>query len=610
MMSPMKSLSFYVLLATFAALAWLGIVKQANHARQLHFTDESTPPEKQWLENVSPPVEWGKPGAGYIVRKSFAPVLMPWASTKHHEAISEIPSISADIPPGKSGYALNVAIGHRKTSLPASVAVFLNGKLLQKIDTEGYSMGQNKTVEISLSRELLSRSTTNRLVVSNLKGGWQGDISLIPLGPMRTVLPFAIPGLAFLLLAMLACNSAKLPRLAALIIYGTVLFALYDYTLCTKKLAPVNGAFFSDASDMIDTVSRNIWSMDMQKHVSFLPMMHNLYSAFEHATKSRMLIALSSAFALVAALNGIGALLLLRKFFGYQRMATALALIYQFSFVISIYSSIFETYIVSSLFVNLFLLTLASRPPTGRSIREFLLPLGTLALAATAHPPLLVLGSLLLWRLFRSGEPLGRIILRCAAIGVLLLTGYFAIQIAITSSYSIDGEPPGFRGVIHHLQFSRSIIKSYASIANMNLHEAGNVIYAQSIYSLFGCGQGFVWNKGWAGLLAYFATPAGAICASCFLLIFASALLALRRDVRFLKLVAFCGTGVFLPYLAFFLYFNPTEMLLYCAPLEILCVIGIGRALQISFPNRATILLSGTALIIAVNNTIALATYH
>jgi hypothetical protein len=231
-------------------------------------------------------------------------------------------------------------------------------------------------------------------------------------------------------------------------------------------------------------------------------------------------------------------------------------------------------------------------------------------LAAAAHPPLLVLGGLLLWKIFSGGKSPAKSIGRSAAVGLLLIAGYLAVQIIITSAYTFHSHHAGDHGIMHHLRFSHEVIKSYASISHFNLHEAGNVAMAQSFYSLFGNGQGFVWNKGWGGLPAYFATPAGAVCALCFLFICASALLAMQRNRHLLMLAASCSAMVLLPYLAFFIYFNPSEMLLYCAPLELLCVIGIGRAFEISFPTRAPLLLIFIATLVAANNTVALVSYH
>ncbi|MEI6148542.1 MAG: hypothetical protein WCS01_05560, partial [bacterium] len=342
------------------------------------------------------------------------------------------------------------------------------------------------------------------------------------------------------------------------------------------------------------------------------PVMGPLYRLM-HLVCTRELHALVAAYALIGALNVMLAHLVFRRVSRSERDAVFMTLIYGFSFSTWVYSSLFESYVFTALLTNAFLLVFLA----GQRLPWLLLSLSEaalIALAALAHPPMLILAGVCAAReATASGRWAGR--LKRATVTVLLVVaGYALLRLAIQHAYPPLPERLDWQresNMSGMTAFASETIARYARPDNLSLQNLGNVLVGQFAHAFGGFPLGYKWYKGWGSAFDYFDSASGALFAVGWVLLWCLAFNALRSESRRFKSFSLgVSLLVLAPYLGFYWYFNPSEMLLYSAPLAGAILAWFGRACQNTNPPVLSFVLAAVAVVTTLHNMMVIVSYH
>jgi hypothetical protein len=526
-----------------------------------------------------------------------------------------------DLPCTPNGYALNIGVARADNQYPPLLTVSVNEVLLRTIQIPRARLGETNPFhsdELVIPGALLRPGQENRLVVRNVRGlHWLGHLALIPNPPWRGLLPLLVPlsGWCVLASALFFIASPWGQRRFPFLLLG-VLFVIYYQSSYVRDMAPITGFFFSDAPDFIDPICQKIFNLDMSKHPLFLPVIRLLVKPFRFVCRGEI-ASLSAAFAFIGALNGVMAFLWFRRWLGEFRTAGALTLLYAFSLAIWAYSSNYETYVFSSLMGNLFFWILLRTTRLDRF--QHLLPAAlAIGFAALAHPPLVILFAPLAIRsAFRHGHafPWAGI----AATAGVVLAVYLVGHISIRHYYEQRTDLPESLGkdlgsasnpVSREVANIHSLYRRYAQEQRPTPVQLGTVLAGQCVYSLAGLPYPFDWARGIEGFRDYIDSITGALSLWCVLFLWMGAAIAATRSPSFRWRSLALFLGVLAPWLTFFLFFNPTEMLLYSAPMLAPVLAWLGRANQIIFKQHTAELLLAISLVLTIHNAWVLASYY
>ncbi len=526
-----------------------------------------------------------------------------------------------DLPYRTDGYALNIGVARADDRFPPLLTVSLNDNLLSSIQVPHSRLGSTHpfhSLEVPLPGTLLQPGTTNRLEIRTMQGlHWQGHLALIPNALWRQLLPLLVPlsGWCLLASALFASVSRGKQRWFPLLFF-LVLLTVYFQSSFIRNMAPIGGFFFSDSPDFIDPICHKMFTTDMNKHPLFMPVVRAMVKRLSPVVQSEI-TALSAALALIAALNGLMAFLWFRRWLDDFRTAGALALMYAFSLVVWAYSGLYETYPLSSLLGNLFFWVLLRVKQPDRLLNLFLSSL-TIGIAALAHPPLLILFiPLVIYVAFkRSGPfPWGGMVAAAILIVVVYLTGqtlirnYYepvmAIPLAVEKHF--DSAPNPLSKEILNIQW---VYEQYAPQQRPTAPQIGAVLTGQFVYSLAGLPYPFDWARGVEGLSHFFRSASGSASLWCILILWIGGAIAVMRSrIVLWQCLALCF-GVLVPWLIFFLFFNPGEMLLYSAPILAPILGWLGGAGRAVFKNHAAAVLLAISLVLTIHNAWVLASYY
>lgn len=530
-----------------------------------------------------------------------------------------------DLPYTSDGYMLNLGVTRADNQHPPLLAISVNGTLLRSIQIPPARLGETNpfhSEEGVIPAEALHPGQKNILEVRTVHGlHWLGHLALIPHPQRHQLLRLLVPlsgwcVLASLLLLRLSPGMQRgFPWLVL-----PVLFVVYFQTFFIRDMAPVTGFFFSDAADFIDPIYRKIFNWDMNKHPLFLPVIRLLIKPLYSVCHSQI-ASVSAAFALIGALNGLTAFLWFRRWFGEFKTAAALTLLYAFSLAVWVYSSHYETYIFSSLMGNLvFWLLLGVKTPV--RFRDLFAPSVAIGLAALAHPPLLILfGALVIhvWNRHSRPFPWTRLILPSLFAAVLVVAVFLGGQTIIRNYYAHSTNLPPSIGnrlerapdpVSREISNIRWVYHQYAGEQRLAQIHPGTVLTGQFVYSLAGLPYPFDWARGGEGLRAYFQCPTGPTAIWSILCLWLGALTGLMLTRRFLARSLFLLGCVMIPWLTFFLFFNPSEMLLYSAPMMAPVLAWLGGANRLVFKQHTAGFLLTISLILTIHNAWVLASYY
>ena len=213
-------------------------------------------------------------------------------------------------------YVMNVGIRAFDKIKPPSLSVRVNahpaGAFTARPHYWPERSGGREAHEFFIPQSMLNRGADNFVEIATSDGYWIGRLLVIPYGGWRQCLPCAFPLTVCLFLMLLLRQSwIRVDKVVPHVVFAAF-FALYYYSLFTKKMAPIDGFFWDDAADYIGSVISNEYSFKLGKHMLLFPVMHFLWEAVRPLA-GRDLFSLAGVFALVSAANVSVAYLWIRK---------------------------------------------------------------------------------------------------------------------------------------------------------------------------------------------------------------------------------------------------------------------------------------------------------
>lgn len=529
-------------------------------------------------------------------------------------------AILYDLPYRADGYALNIGVARGDDRAPPCLTVSVNGTLLRTIPVSRKRLGEDNPFhrdELPIPGTLLHPSGPNRLEVRTVSGlHWQGYLALIPFPAWRAWLPRLLPlaGWCVLAAGLWMASGPKGQRRYPLLVFA-VLFVVYYEAASIRDMAPVTGFFFSDAPDFVDPICHKLFTLDMNKHPLFLPVMRFLVKILNNLSCGEI-VALSSAFALVGAVNGVLAFLWFRRWLGETRLAGALALVYAFSLGIWAYSAHYETYVFSSLMTNLFFWVLLAPGPFN-AWRHIVRPALFVGLAALAHAPMMALFVVLLIRTgFRRLRPFPWAYVTLAALtvaltfvwGQTLIRQYYAsrtvLPLAIENRLRESSNP-----VSREMSNLYGLYRRYAYRQREVPSPAGTVLTGQFVYSMAGLPYPFDWARGVQGLREFGRHVTGPPAVGCLLLLWLAAVAGTASSRAYLWPSLAVGLAVMVPWLVFFVLFNAPEMLLYSTPMVAPVLAWLGGGARVVLRRYTTGAMLVVSLVLLMHNAWVLVSY-
>jgi hypothetical protein len=540
-------------------------------------------------------------------------------------ASSNPPTLQCEIPYRRCGYTVNFYAKLNPRGPPNTLEVLINDRRLTDLQLPRSLPLAFARAESYFGREWnipareLRRSGPNVFAIRNTGWlSWQGYLVLKPLGDWTQPLRFAVPLTGFLLLLIMAWRARAAPLRPFALTLIAVLLIVYGSTFYARLIAPTSGFFFSDCDEFVDPVTLSVPSYDCLKHILFFPVMNGLWTALHEWCGISKVESMALAFLFIALAANVTALLWFRRVTSSSREAALLTLAYSFAFGIWIYSSVYETYLFSALILNLLLLTLW---PEQRRLRGPDIGAAVLlcTLAALAHPPLLLFSLLIPLRMGFS--PLA---LRAKLAGWLLPAVIAAAFIAAhTWLFNLISDTPAAAAsaadapLAERLPLLRDILSKkgtlyqYARPAHLRIGDhLANVLYGQFIYAWGGLPAPFDYGQGTRGVRTYLRHATGWLFAAGWLAAWGLALGALLRRFRWLLVTLTYGTLIGIPYLLFFWFFNPAEMLLYAPPLMSLIAAWLAVGHRALLREHAAWFFAVWAAILAIHNIWVVSTYH
>ncbi len=495
------------------------------------------------------------------------------------------------------GYVLHVGI-HRTERRVACLEVAVNGTVLAAHEADYHRRAD--IFEVVVPGRLLTGDGDSSLTVSNVgDGAWFGRMMVIPYGWLRTPLQVILPLGGFLLLLLSALRQHLRGRSLRAVIVGLVVFFIYYHSMFASKMVPMAGIAFSDPDELVRPFLTNVMEYDLTKHMLCLPVVHLLWRAFSMVGWAQI-PALAGAFAFVAAGNVAVAHLLFSRLVRHGLGAALLTLCYAASFSIWLYSSMFETFILSSLTTNLFLL-LWLRWRGSHALWRASLQSAAVVLCGLAHPPLLVFLGAVLYEWLRMWRKRSLTMTLAGVVLLVLLTcgGFLGGRFLLRRAYIAETEELATVSVTDEYADAGKMVELYASTDNMSWRNVGNMVMGQCIYAVAGREPTFNWADGWAGAKAYLRRPTGWLPVTGVLLLWVLAVrgIVVRRHVLYES--ALLVALIMLPYMLFFLWFNPGEMLLYSPPMMAVMrgwLAGAGRPGMPRLFDGTVAVLAGTAI--------------
>jgi hypothetical protein len=232
-----------------------------------------------------------------------------------------------------------------------------------------------------------------------------------------------------------------------------------------------------------------------------------------------------------------------------------------------------------------------------------------LLLASLAFPPLLAFAGLLSGRIVSFAIRFRRQAIVPAAALVLALAGYALVQAALKTHFAIEAEQSG-AGVDNVLRSNLGVIERYGSFSHMTPDNLANLILGQFFYAVGGQPYPFEFGQGLVGVLGYFQSVWGVAFLLGWLAVLGGAAYGLTRNRPLAShvLVGAVLTGG--PYFGFLWYLNPSEMLLYSAHMVLPALLVVGLAWRSwASAKRLRLVVTAMALLVLVNNVIALSSY-
>lgn len=569
---------------------------QIKRSRQIH--PPSPPVPAEWRHGEPVAFLLGRPGFRY---PGFR---MPGRRQLPEDATA---ALRVHVPASRWGYVLNLTV-RGSDAEPTELRVLVNDEPVGR-----YRVNRDVDagrVECFIPGRLLTAGEQNPVEVRNVgPGAWSGRLMLIAFGSARGVLPLVFPLLGALVLLAAAVSLPERASVKRGALFFGVAFFVYLYSLFTRQIAPGGeGVDFPAGSALIQPLLDNRMADGLTRHMLFLPALRLVFWVMG-VFRQPELLSLALVCSALGGLNAVLAVHLFRMLAGSARTATLLGVCYVFAFSIWLHASVCAPAIFSALMLNLFLIYFLrgpSPPRAGRTLRECVLAI----LCGLAHPSLLILCGASVARWLRSSVGRGRKVVAAVAIVCLTAGGFLPAQHGLRRLYREPGTDPAAASAMEAAGAAATGIDVGGETAHMTVRNAGNLLLGQFLYAFGGQPPGFDWRQGWSGLLAYFTDPLGLVLVGLLTGLFLMASAGLLVDPENARKLAFMLTCLVVPYLLFFYYVNPREMLLYAPPFVSLVLGGIGWGAALLPRQGVNIAVGMTASVIALMNTLILVQYY
>jgi len=367
-------------------------------------------------------------------------------------------------------------------------------------------------------------------------------------------------------------------------------FAFYLMNLF--HLSPVffetnHGPFFgADTRDIANNMRVPTLHMDMRKHLLFSVVTESLVDVVGLVFRLAEDRAIMVSLALMSAANVTFAWWILHRFVMSLALATVLAVAYGLTFSNIIFFSIPETYSLSNLFILLYFALLLAMRDTGSWGSAVILG-ASAGVAGLFNPTLLSLSLVGVLYRWRWGE-------LKAVIGYGALTLLVALSVCILPYAYVHG--------MENVEYVSNYTDSWASIGN--LFDISEIALVSASFILFSVVSPFTVPTeviGLNDLLGYLQNPLAMATLFFYLCISAAAIMqAIRHSDRLLWPILVW----FVVMLAFFIYFNPRESLLYSSQVLFPLALLVARGLVIiPLPDRyRTGLVAALCVLLALTN--------
>lgn len=387
-------------------------------------------------------------------------------------------------------------------------------------------------------------------------------------------------------------NLSKINNSTLLIGASIFLVSLAFYLLNLFHLSPLffasnGGPFFgADTVDISNNMRVPTLHMDMRKHLLFSVVTESLVDVVGLVFRLSEDRAIMVSLGLMSAANVTFAWWILNRFVTSMALATALAVAYGLTFSNAVFFSIPETYSLSNWFILVYFALLLSmkniRSPGSAAV------LGASAgIAGLFNPTLLSLSLVGVLYRWRWGE-------LKAVIGYGALTLLVALPVCILPYAYVHG--------MENVEYISNYTNEWASVSN--LFEIDKIILVCASFLLFSVVSPFMLLTkviGLDDLLGYVQNP---LAMATLLLYSGIGVTAIAQAIR-------CSDRLVLPILvwlgvmlAFFVYFNPKESLLYSSQILFPLALLVARGLVNSpLPDRyKTGLVASLAVLLALTN--------
>jgi len=382
-------------------------------------------------------------------------------------------------------------------------------------------------------------------------------------------------------------NNTTLLIGIALFLASFVFYLLNAFHLSPLFFASNHGPFFgADTVDISNNMRVPTLHMDMRKHLLFSVVTESLVDVVGLVFRLSEDRAIMVSLGIMSAANVTLAWWILKRFVTSLALATALAVAYGLTFSNIVFFSIPETYSVS----NWFILTYFALLLAFRDIRS---PWSAVALGAAAgvaglfNPTLLSLSLVGVLYRWRWDELKG-------VIGYGVLTLLVALPVCILPYAYVHG--------MENVEYVSNYTNEWASISNLfDIREITLVTASFLLFSVVSPYMELAKMIDLNDLLGYAQSP---LAIATLLLYLGIGLATIGQAVRHsdrLVLAILVWLGVML---AFFIYFNPRESLLYSSQVLFPLVLLAARGLvNIPLPDRyKTALVASLAVLLALTN--------
>lgn len=563
--------------------ALVATLYQTNEAKTVFYPDNFNVPAAAWDRNEPVSYQVGRHGRIYYHTWRDAPFMIPGADAGRALEMN-IRNVRL-----KSDGSLVLVVNKVIPDIPPVITILVDDQPAGRVTiTNADDTVVCHVAEIPIPVD--EKSQGDPVVRIRSEGGsWFGGMLIIPHQPLRKAIILLFP-LASILAIMGAYHMTPTAKRTGLAFIGLVSFLLFYNFLFAARLLPCN-PFFADGPELVDAIRHNAYTSDMKRHALFLPIIKLLTSALALISPA-ILKSYAIGFSLISAANIVASASLIRSWISCRRTGGLLLGAYTSSFLVMYYSSIFETYMLSTLILNSAMLATVIFQETGGRL-NMIRAAALTGIVPLASPPLAAFVPMLLTWQSRVARLKGTSGIRAFCIPWLTALVFGVVTMLGITGYYHGKSDQHAEGIAEVLEVSHD---RYARVGNLTAKNAWLVMHDTMISALVNVkmmrtSTDITPQRHWiAGILQ----AASALCVG--LLLLGAVVSMFRQRFGFSPHYFLWGIG-WIIYVGFHWYFNPGEMLLYATPVLLLWLIPLVKLAHRAFKQQACTFILSTILI-------------